>query len=312
MPIYDAAAETRLLDKLDYELWLLEFLAEGGRLFPGGAEPETIKLQDNEMTAAICIGFTEHVGAGYGQQILNAMLPLVFTASYKVLDMVYEWILEENRSEGVISTFRWPFAQKIQLIRNTSLRYPLLFGAQPYLREYSFMCYEKLLPFRNQVVHDHNFSVDTERVELVIGGAGARLTLHGLKLGCLVRFAISLAKCLSGTTTFEVTLDRYFKYYLDQLASVHCLAAFGQTAPLLANVELTTIRQGNIFPAHLRLVRETLRRIHPNVDVLFNLAVLARDGGTLVARWQFPAASVPESDVEFLSLDSYAQFRKLN
>jgi hypothetical protein len=73
MPIYDAGAVTRLLDKLDYELWLLEFLAEGDMVFAGGAAPETIKLNSNQITAGISVGFTEHLGAGYAQQIVTAM-----------------------------------------------------------------------------------------------------------------------------------------------------------------------------------------------------------------------------------------------
>lgn len=309
MPIYDPGAVTRLLDKLDYEIWLLEFLADGDKIFAGGAAPETIKLNNNQMTADISVGFTEHVGASYAQQTVTAISPLVFTASYKVLDMVYEWILEENRAEGVIRTVPWGFKDKIRIISTARLRYPQLFVENAYLGDYSYALFETLLPFRNEVVHMHNFSMRGDELELVNSKNGARLTFDRVKLGHVVRFVVGLAKCLGGTTSFDSTLDHLFKYYLDQLVGVHRLPVFGQSAPLLVNVELTISKQGNTFAADLNRVRQILRRIHPTVHVLFNLTVLAFEGNALAVKWYFPAASVPGTDIEFLSPESHAQFR---
>ena len=59
------------------------------------------------------------------------------------------------------------------------------------------------------------------------------------------------------------------------LAAAHGLAIFNQRKPLLVRVELTVPKHGNSFPANLKQARDTVRRIHPGIDVVFDLTVLA-------------------------------------
>ncbi len=149
MSIYDSNSQQRLINKLDYEIWVLDFLGNSQDLFYGKTDISTIQLTNRQQNANISVGIQEHIGASYGQRIIDALTPLTFTASYKILDMVYEWILEENESIGVISDVPWRFSQKLKLIKKTNLQYPSLFADNPYLKDYSFAFFTNLLPYRN-------------------------------------------------------------------------------------------------------------------------------------------------------------------
>ena len=99
------------------------------------------------------------------------------------------------------------------------------------------------------------------------------------------------------------------KYHLDQLTVIHQLPTFNQKLPLLMNVELTVPKENDSFPADLKFVREeVLHHIYPSSDVLFNLTVIAKDKENLVAKWYFPAANVPDTEILDLKLNSYPQF----
>jgi hypothetical protein len=306
MPAYDATSISRLLERLDYEIWLLDFLAKTEDIFEGGSDPKTITMTNNVPTAGIQVGITAHMGAECAVGIMDAITPLVFAASYKVLDMIHEWIIEES-GEAV----PWRFSEKLTLIAKTNLEYPPLFTANDYLRNYSYAFYKSLLPYRDEIVHRHSVSVNAGTLNVVDSKSGSQLILDRKQLGYLVRFVVALAECLCGKRDFDQNLDRLFKYHLDQLDSVHRLATLDQKLPLQINVELTVPKQGDVLPANLKLVREKVLRVHPDVDVQFNLTVLAVEGDTLVAKWYFPADEVPRVDVENFTLESHTRYRQL-
>ena len=90
--MYDDGARQKLLDKLDYELWLLDKLAEY-QLFDGGTDIATLTIRSGEPDTTILDSGEESVP---WSRVITTITPLVFTASYKILDMIFEWILEEK------------------------------------------------------------------------------------------------------------------------------------------------------------------------------------------------------------------------
>ena len=83
--MYNDTAQQILLDKLDYEVWLLDFLAKRQDMFEGGIDISLIEITSNKSGAKINDGVAENLGAGAVQAIMDAMAPLVFTASYKMI-----------------------------------------------------------------------------------------------------------------------------------------------------------------------------------------------------------------------------------
>jgi hypothetical protein len=295
---------------LDYEVWLLDFLAKRQDMLEGGTDISLIEFTSDEPGTKINVGITEHIGAGAAQSIMEAMVPLTFTASYKMLDMIFEWILEENHRSGNISKVPWRFSDKLKLLANRSkLRFPSLFMSQRYLHVYSETLFRQLLPYHNAIVHDNSFSVSGDPLTLSSSKNGISLTLNCVQIGCLVRFVIALVRALAGVIVVDTYTDNMLRYHLNVLATAHGLATFNQRMPLLVDVELTVPKHGDSFPANLKQARDTVRRIHPGKDVVFNLTVLAVEGENLITKWYFAAEEVPASDLVTFGEESHKSHR---
>jgi hypothetical protein len=304
--MYKKAAQQILLDKVDYEVWLLDFLAKRQDMFEGGKDISLIEITSNKPGAKVNVSMTDNIGASTAQSIIDAMAPLTFTASYKMLDMIFEWILEENQRAGNISKVPRRFSDKLKLCSNISkLKFPPLFMNQRHLHVYSEALFSQLLPYRNAIVHDNSFSVSGDSLTLSNSMNGISLTLSRVQIGCLVRFVVALVRALAGVIVIDSYMDNLLRYHLDVLATAHGLATFNQQMPLLVHVELTVPKQGDSFLANLKHARDTVSSIHPGRDVVFNLTVLGVEGENLIAKWYFEAEDVPASDLVAFSAESH-------
>jgi len=310
MTMYDQTARTRLQEKLSYELWLLDFLSRTQETFEGGTDISTIKLEKGQPIH-ISISISDTIGGGSALKVIEAMSPLTFVTSYKILDMVFEWILEENKEAGNITRVPWQFSEKIKLISNSKLVFPPLFQSEQYIREYLFTIYTNLLKFRNEVVHKHKFSVlgDILKIDTTEDGQIYTFELNRLKLGALARIVVAAANLLLGILPFEPQVDRLFKYHLDLIKESHGLAGFWEKKPVLVNVVLKVPEEKKLFPLDLEFVRKELCRIHPDVSILFNLKVIGIVNDEPSISWFFPVDSVPKDNFLELRPDSYEEYR---
>ena len=108
MKMYDRAAQERFKEKISYELWLLDFLSETQETFEGGSTISKITLMNRQPGAHVAITVTEVIGSGAAMRVMDAMMPLTFTASYKIIDMIFEWVLEENGFRGEQKSWKDP------------------------------------------------------------------------------------------------------------------------------------------------------------------------------------------------------------
>lgn len=307
--MYDDGARQELLDKLDYELWLLKQLAEY-QLFGGGTDIETLKIRSGESETGIWdLAAGEKIYTP--PQLTTAMTPLVFTAFYKMLDMIFEWILEANHRAGKIEKVRWPFKDKLNLLKsNSKLQYPPLFTTKKYLHSYSEALFRRLLPYRNEIVHNKAFSVCND--QLILSSSKNKnigLTLSRAQIGCLVRFVVALARALAGVIDIDAHRDRLLKYQLDSLAKAHGLTAFNQQKPIRVNVEFEVPKRCGSFPVNLKQIRDNVRTTFPTQDVGFNLTVQTVDGDNIIATWYFREEDVPTLDEVIFDEGSYRAHR---
>ena len=313
LTMYNSSSYDRLKEKVDYEIWLLDFLSKTQETFEGGADISTITLTNRQIGALVAIQFTVVVGSEAAMKVMDAMSPLTFTASYKILDIVFEWILEENANAGNIKGVPWRFSEKIDVIskEHDKLTYPHIFRLNPYIREYFFALYSNLLKFRNQVVHKHNFSVsgNTLRIDTDVDGQHYTLVLDRGELGAFVRTVVAVANFLSGVLSFGPSEDRLLKYHLDRIQKLHSLGDFKQVKPLLVNVILNVPVEKGLFSADLKFVRQEINRIHPHADVVFNLKIIGLVDGKPSISWLFPADFVPKEDLFELHPDEHEEYR---
>ena len=306
--MYDDEARQKLLDKLDYELWLLNELTEY-QIFDGGTDITTFKIRSGEPRAEVILDSGEEFYTP--PRLTTAMTSLVFTATYKILDMIFEWILEENHRVGKIKEVPWRFTDKSDFLKDKSkLQYPPLFTSQKYLCSYSEALFHRLLPYRNEIVHNNAFSVCND--QLILSSSknnNIGLTVSRVQIGCLVRFVIALARALAGVIEVDVHRDGLLRYHLDSLRAVHGLEALKQKKLLLINVEFEVPKRCGSFPGNLKQVRDKVRTLFPTQDVFFNLTVRAVDGENLVAKWYFKEEEVPTSDEVIFGEESYKAHR---
>ena len=311
--MYDHKARQELLDKLDYELWLLNQLAEY-QIFDGGTDIATLKIRTGGSETGI-LNLDSGEESVPWSRVITTITPLVFTASYKMLDGIFEWILEENYRTGKLpespSRSRWGFKKKLNHLKSDSkLQYPPLFTTQTYLHSYSEALFCRLLPYRNKIVHSKTSPVCKDKLILSSSiDENIKLTLSRAQIGYLVRFVVALARALAGVIEVDAHMDRLLKYHLGFLKTAHGLKAFKQKKPLLVNVEFEVPKQCGSFSVNLKQIRDEVRSQFSTQDVSFDLSVQTVDGENIITKWYFKEEEVPDLDKATFDEGSYKAHR---
>ena len=305
-----STARGRLLDKLDYEVWFLDYLEKRYDMDRSQREPPVFRITNGEQQSSYKRSFYDCF-SGPDSTLLNAMTPLTFVASFKTLDMIFEWIFEENHKSGNIPKVPWGFSDKVKILKRASnLQFPGPFKNQPHLYDYAKALFCQLMPYRNEVVHRNRFSVSGDTLTLSDSKAGTSLTLNGQQVDRLVRFALALVRVLTKQMLVDRKTDKLLKYYLDGLAPIHGLPPFNQRQkPFLVHVELTVPKRGASFPADLKRVRDEVKRKISNQEGFFDLKVRAVEGETLIATWYFSPEEVPDLDMVIFYEESHKAHR---
>jgi len=311
MNIYNQTSKIQLQDKIGYEIWLLDFLSKTQETFEGGTDLSTITLTNRQAEAHISNSFTEVLGARLEKKVMDNMSPLTFTASYKMLDMIFEWILEKNRTAGYIKNVPWRFSEKIKLIKNSQLSWPQLFRSHPYIKNYLIELYSNLLKFRNEIVHRHNFLVVDNKLKIntIEDGKAYRLEVEQEEFGAFVRISVAAVNLLTDVISYGSQEERWFKYNLDRINKFHGLKRFEQKKPLSVNVILKVPLENNVFPADLKFVRHEVKKKYRDVEVMFNLKVYGLVNNIPSFCWFFPIKDVPEKELLELSPNSHMKYR---
>ena len=149
---------------------------------------------------------------------LEAGAPLVLVTAFKLLDMILEWVLDQN---GYQSTFR--FAQKLKALRG-SVQFPPLIGSRPWLQTRIVSLYASLIPLRGTIIHDRHFQAMSGNLLIATSKVGSALPpvpISATDLRTLAAIAVSLVRYLEGTWTLDLYGELLLRYRLDQLAYLH-------------------------------------------------------------------------------------------
>ena len=233
-----------LQTKLDHEVWFLSFLEKHYDRVQGKDDPPVIELTSGDEFCNVEMVSEEHFSSLYNVTIINAMMPFTFIASFKALDMIFEWILEEN-----FTNVPQPFKKKVKLLKKESdLQLPSLFKSQPYLYTYAKALFCHLLPYRHEVVHKNSFSVSDDVLTLSSSEQSTSLTLSSKQIDYLVRFVHALVRALVGDITIDRNKDMLLRYYLDVLGPVHRLETFRSTIAAFRACQTHCAQTRRCFP----------------------------------------------------------------
>ncbi len=289
-----------LLCKLSYERWILNFLEKRY----DSPDKKVIEITSGKPSSTMCLdSSTAYVSPG--STFLNDIMPLTVIVSFKVLDMIFVWILKEN-NKSVPGSF---LGKLKKLEKESDLQLPPLFERLPYLYDYSKALFCRLRPYRNEIVHENRFSVDGKTLTLSSSEHGTSLPLSSKQVACLVRFLCVLIRALSGEMVVSDYENKMLQHYLDLLASVHGQPTFNQHEPCFVQVEFKVPKYGAGFPADLKQVRDTLELKFPQQEVIFDLKVQAMEEENLIAEWYFAPEEVPDLDLMTLYEESHKKNR---
>ena len=233
---------TALRTKLDYEIWFLSFLEKNYDRVQGKDDPPVVELTSGDEFCNVEMVSEDYLSPLYNATIINTMMPFTFMASFKTLDMIFEWIIEEN-----FTTVPRPFKELLK--KESNLQLPTLFDSQPYLYTYAKALFCQLLPYRHEIVHKNSFSVSEDALTLSSSEQGTSLILSSKQIDYLVRFVRALVRALVGDITIDRNKDMLLRYYLDVLGPVHGLDTFNQQVPLFCACQAHCAQARCCFPS---------------------------------------------------------------
>ena len=284
-PTFGPRSRARLSDRIEYEMWLLEaaYAIEEEELFPHW--PDSVVYPVDRSQAQFFANMRGNIVIGdWRPGFLSAAAPLVFVTTFKLLDMLVEWVLEEN---GTPSTFR--FQQKLQHLRG-SPAFPPVVASRPWLEERLLGLYANLEPLRGTIIHDRHFtSTDGAiRVRSSKGNVvGPEVEIGAARLKTLATAMVSVVKYVLQSWAFNEYREKVLRHGLDELVELHGEVSLGQLRPFYPTVRVyvTGPSPVSIDPA---VIRDDMAQRYKSQDCMFDLRVLRVEGQTVVDAFLFP------------------------
>ena len=297
--MFKGTARARLHEKLHYELWLLRFLPDLIEPNADGCDPTHLIFRNKKPGVIVNISGSVVIGAKRARRVVDAMLPFIFVTCCKTLDMVFEWILEENYAACNIGPVPWRFGEKVKRVRRLQPDwFPPLMQSEPYLRDYLIALYGGLLDYRGEIAHGPGFDLSADRLTIApTKGGKPPLDLDRDQLTVLTKVAVAAARFLIGEVQFGPYQRQLLKHDLDRIQKCHNLPLFADPEPVLENVLLIVPAEAGVFRADLAWLREQVARRYRGKTVFFNLEVLGTVGEEPQCAWRFPYDEVPEHQV---------------
>lgn len=294
-----------LKDKAGYEYWLLDYIGNVSVELLGKGVINKYIFRDDSIGVTAHINAYDSLFGSAKADLLNNINPLLLTASYKIIDMVFEWVLTENYDAGIFkdvpksgkwkSPSTWKFIDKIERLSDNNIKYPPIMQLDNFLINYYYSLYENLLQFRNQIVHRNGFSVEggTLRVKL---DDGESLILGPSQLDSLMKVSAFLIPVITEDCKLGPYQRALIRYHLDQLAETHRLPPFGDRCPLLFNVEYHVHQNNGVFTIDLARVRKRLGETGRDREIHFNLDVVKFIDDEQVDKCSITNDMVPDTD----------------
>jgi hypothetical protein len=284
-------ARTELEETLGYERYILKACNDAVRESRGVCGPMTIVIPD-EGPNQLGLHLADTLG-DTGAEMTHRMSPLIFSAAYKLLDMVIEWTIRENAL-----TCPFQFAKKVEIIDNTpQLIYPDFIGSDAAVREVVVGLFKEVLPYRNAITHNKwGKNVD--------GDLHFEFDRNGQHYSRIVLFETTLAfaegMSLLGDLLVNQPTDpnklNTLKWLVDRLASLHGKPSFGITQPRYFQVVRKTRGSGTSpLVVDLVQVRSVVGQQAGQAPAVYDLTIEA-DSAAGVEAWQIPFASLPPGD----------------
>ena len=298
MPVRDFSSEQarhELRELVGYEGWLLQSVYEltEDELFPEW--PDAVVYDaDTKSSVVRNSGRVNAVLFDWRPGFLQVAPPLDFVASFKLLDMFFEWILKTNdRLDG------FQFSRKIKQLELPGLAYPSVLQTRPWLVAALTALYKCSEPLRGTIIHARHFDSSNGGLRIASskkGVVGESIELSAEDLRTYAQLSVSVLKYLHGDWHLDAHREKCLRWQIDALQKLHKLDPLGQVQPRHMRVRWDT-RDPNIRIVDVpRIQRDILER-NPGQDVTFDLrVVIASEGRSSPRAYLIPYEVLPRLD----------------
>ncbi len=285
LPNYDQSALRILEERTEYETWLLEavYAIAEQDLFREWPDGMVYPLDQKE---SVCYAFAcgNIIIGDWRPGFLSAGAPLIFVSSFKLLDMLIDWVIERN---GGRATFR--FQQKIDRL-SQPIVFPPFVECRPWLKERLVGLYRTLEPLRGTIIHDRHFastdgSIKVSSSKHGVVGVPVQISAHHLRK--LVLTMVTTFNYILGTWVFDEYREKTLRCDLDEIAPLHGLQLFGQQQPFFTRVR---VYQTSNDPLRVNpsLVKADLSSRYLDQDCMFDLRILIVREGAVSEAYLLP------------------------
>ena len=301
MSVIFSGAVSDLEQAIAYELETVDFVRRG--LFNQSEEPAgyieiNFSNKPNEDGLYPCVhGLTAisvSIGAGAVREAISRFRPLTFAATFKIQDMIVEWILRANGS------FAWQFKEKLNWIEQKrsagKLVEPGALISDGRISACFWELYSNIIDLRSAMVHGGDFKV-LDDGSLEITGRERTRRLSDIEQAAYTRVVCVLAKHLLANSPLGIRESALIESDLGALANIH-----GQTGLSSKPVRLEALHvvipsassAGDLFEVEIDfdLLDFQMKRRFPDATPIYNLDIRAADK-TRVFVWSFPPDAVP-------------------
>ena len=308
MPAYDLQSIGDLAEATQYESWLLEaaYSIVEDELFPEWPDQMIYPASGGTPRLAI-FGRANGVIGDWRPEFLRVGAPLIFITTFKLLDMLVEWVLAQN---GHTSTYR--FSQKIATLK-TNLTFPPFLASRSWLKERLIALYERLDPLRGTIIHARYFKTTDGALDVASSrrnNVGPTISLAPKEIRSLTVFILSVLRYVDGSWQPDIYREKLLRRTLDELAHLHGLSSMNQLSPHSLTVRVYFVHKESVTINIARIRREVSAQL-PDHDVVFDLRLVAiQPDGSSAAAYLLPWAMLRhETGSILLQLAKIADYR---
>lgn len=311
MVIYDNNSIERLENKLDYETFVLKFILEEKEILKGKFSPDFFYYGIN---ACHYVKVEDRLGSAISNEFLETFCPFTFVAAFKVLDMIFEWILEEHEKTNEINKVPYGFKEKDKLINRLktdgNLHLPSIMQSNNYIFDYSYELYKNLRIFRNEIIHNKKFKLSDGKLKITakLGTSNntRSIELENEQIDALINVVLIITDLLLSKIHYGNTEENSLKYNFDQLFQLHNLSLFNQQIVKLNVIAIIDEKNGK-FSLNLKYIRDQLASVMNSSgnEVLFKLIMVGYRGNSPSNFWLFNAYDVPQNDILEITSNDY-------
>lgn len=301
---YDKKAIKELKDMTGYELWIVNFFrskfhgqmdkSRGITILTAGDYTESGKLKPI-LNYEGTISFSEKAV----RKSLQKFIPLAFVSSFKLQDMVIEWILKIN---GIN---KWRFTEKIKeynrLLKNPSAYFPPCLSREPILNEAFFSLFKELSGYRNILTHGSSFLLHNDGSLEMTNKAGNTLLLKPHDQAAYHRLCCSVLDVLLNPGKDLLLNFAVIKSDFAKLDSIHKVKGFVKSnvrhgsVRFIVPVEYKKSEMPYACEVNMDELWETMREWCPagkNGQLILSLEIEGYTKET-VYNWSIPPSHVP-------------------